>query len=84
MHFCIFRAPMAFFDSTPSSRILNRASTDQSSVDTEVPYQFASFVFPLIQLVGIIAVMSQAAWQVFIVFIPVIAISIWYQVLIRP
>ncbi|XLR29410.1 hypothetical protein HN51_049303 [Arachis hypogaea] len=79
MHFCIFRAPMAFFDSTPSGRILNRASTDQSSVDTEVPYQFASFVFPLIQLVGIIAVMSQAAWQVFIVFIPVIAISIWYQ-----
>ncbi|XP_057725546.1 ABC transporter C family member 3-like [Arachis stenosperma] len=79
MHFCIFRAPMAFFDSTPSGRILNRASTDQSSVDTEVPYQFASFVFPLIQLVGIIAVMSQAAWQVFIVFIPVITISIWYQ-----
>ena len=62
--------------------VLLQASTDQSALDTEIPYQIASFAFIVIQLLGIIGVMSQAAWQVFVVFIPVIAVSLWYQVLI--
>jgi hypothetical protein len=58
-----------------------QASTDQSAVDTDIPYEIGSFAFNVITLLGIIAVMSQLAWQVFIVFVPVIALSIWYQVL---
>jgi hypothetical protein len=58
-----------------------QASTDQSAVETQIPYQVAALAFSCIQLLGIIAVMSQVAWQVFIVFIPVIAACIWYQVM---
>ena len=58
-----------------------QASTDQSAVDIDIPHQIVSFASALIQLLGIIAVMSQVEWLVFIVFIPVIAVSIWCQVL---
>ena len=57
-----------------------QVSTDQSAVDLNIQYQVAGVAFSMIQLLGIIAVMSQVAWQVFFIFIPVIAACIWYQV----
>jgi ABC-type multidrug transport system fused ATPase/permease subunit len=49
-------------------------------VDTNIADQMGTVAFSIIQLVGITAVMSQVAWQVFVVFVPVFAACVWYQV----
>jgi len=57
-----------------------QSSTDQSTVDTDIPYRLAGLAFALIQLLSIIILMSQVAWQVFPIFLVILGISIWYQV----
>ncbi|KAL1127099.1 hypothetical protein V6Z11_A13G157100 [Gossypium hirsutum] len=57
----------------------SKASTDQSVVDLTMPLLVGAFAFSVIQLLGIIVVISQVAWQIFIIFIPVIGTCIWYQ-----
>lgn len=57
-----------------------QASIDQSVLDLEMANKIGWCAFSIIQILGTIAVMSQVAWEVFVIFIPVTGICIWYQV----
>lgn len=57
-----------------------QASRDQSVLDLKMANKLGWCAFSIIQLLGTIAVMSPAAWEVFVIFIPVTAVCIWYQV----
>ncbi|WJX31531.1 Multidrug resistance-associated protein 5 [Trifolium repens] len=71
---------MSFFDSTPAGRILNRVSIDQSVVDLDIPFRLGGFASSTIQLIGIVAVMSEVTWQVLLLVFPMAIVCLWMQV----
>ena len=59
---------------------MKQVSTEQSILNLEIALRLGWVAFSVIQLLGTMVVMSQAAWQVFVIFVPVTAICICYQV----
>ncbi|KAJ6326047.1 hypothetical protein OIU78_013191 [Salix suchowensis] len=65
--------------SRPLIVYVSLVSTYQSALEMEIPDLVGDIDFKAILFLGIIAVISQVAWQVLTVSIPVIADCIWYQ-----
>ncbi|XP_050366191.1 ABC transporter C family member 14-like [Argentina anserina] len=75
----ILHAPMSFFDTTPSGRILSRASTDQTNVDLFLPFILGITVAMYITVLSIFIVVCQNSWPTIFLLIPLLWLNIWYR-----
>ncbi|KAG7967290.1 hypothetical protein I3843_08G093500 [Carya illinoinensis] len=75
----ILHAPMSFFDTTPSGRILSRASSDQTNIDLFLPFFTSLIVSAYISVIGIIIITCQYSWPTVFLLIPLAWLHIWYR-----
>jgi len=50
-------------------------------VDLDIPFRLGGFASSTIQLIGIVAVMTDVTWQVLLLVVPMAILCLWMQVI---
>ena len=70
---------MAFFDTTPLGRIVNRFSKDVAIVDDVLPRSFSFWFSGLFEVIATIIICTYATWQFICVVVPLLVVYFFVQ-----